>query len=49
MRRVGKEWTVSCSDEGIGIEPQYAKCVFAVFQRGTTFRSTLPVAQEVVR
>ena len=81
----GKEWVVSCRDEGIGIEPQYAERVFANFQRlhaketyegtgiglaltrkivehhggriwldtegerGTTFRFTLPVVEEVVR
>jgi signal transduction histidine kinase len=84
-RRDGKEWVVSCRDEGIGIEPQYAERVFAIFQRlhakeadegtgiglaltrkivehhggriwldteverGTTFRFTLPVVEEVVR
>ena len=32
-RRDGKEWIVSCQDEGIGIEPQYADRVFAIFQR----------------
>jgi light-regulated signal transduction histidine kinase (bacteriophytochrome) len=84
-RRDGKEWVVSCCDEGIGIEPQYAERVFAIFQRlhpketyegtgiglaltrkivehhggriwldtevrrGTTFRFTLPVVEEVVR
>ena len=32
-RRDGKEWIVSCQDEGIGIEPQYAERVFAIFQR----------------
>jgi hypothetical protein len=24
-RRAGKEWVVSCCDEGIGMEPQYAE------------------------
>jgi signal transduction histidine kinase len=84
-RREGKEWVVSCQDEGIGIEPQYAERVFAIFQRlhakeayegtgiglaltrkivehhggriwldtaverGTTFRFTLPVVEEVAR
>jgi light-regulated signal transduction histidine kinase (bacteriophytochrome) len=32
-RREGKEPVVSCRDEGIGIEPQYAERVFAIFQR----------------
>ena len=32
-RREGKEWVVGCRDEGIGIEPQYAERVFAIFQR----------------
>ena len=32
-RREGKERVVNCRDEGIGIEPQYAERVFAIFQR----------------
>ncbi len=83
--RVGNAWVVTCSDEGIGIEPQYAERIFAIFgrlhtkedypgtgiglaltrkivehhggriwldtdvARGTTFRFTLPVAQEAGR
>jgi light-regulated signal transduction histidine kinase (bacteriophytochrome) len=82
-RQEGKDWVVTCSDDGIGIEPQYAERIFALFQRlhpkesyegtgiglsltrkiveyhggsirletgsdhGTTFRFTLPVAEEV--
>ncbi len=82
-RREGNDWIVSCTDDGIGIEPQYAERVFAIFQRlhpketyegtgiglsltrkivehhggrvwldtevqrGTTFRFTLPVAEDV--
>jgi signal transduction histidine kinase len=81
-RRDGNEWAVAVSDRGIGIEPQYAERIFAIFQRlhtkeayegtgiglaltrkivehhggriwldteverGTTFRFTLPVAEE---
>jgi signal transduction histidine kinase len=26
-------WTISCRDEGIGIDPEYAERIFAVFQR----------------
>ncbi|MEA2177333.1 MAG: hypothetical protein QOG77_630, partial [Solirubrobacteraceae bacterium] len=26
-------WTISCSDEGIGIDPEYAERIFAIFQR----------------
>jgi signal transduction histidine kinase len=83
VERDGNEWVVAVSDEGIGIEPQYAERIFAIFQRlhpketyegtgiglsltrkivehhgghvwldtdvprGTTFRFTLPVVQEV--
>ncbi|HEX5560081.1 MAG TPA: ATP-binding protein [Nocardioidaceae bacterium] len=32
-RRDGNWWQMWCSDNGIGIEPQYAERVFAVFQR----------------
>jgi light-regulated signal transduction histidine kinase (bacteriophytochrome) len=31
--RTGDEWTISCSDEGIGIDPEYAERIFAIFQR----------------
>jgi light-regulated signal transduction histidine kinase (bacteriophytochrome) len=31
--RDGDEWVISCSDEGIGIDPQYAERIFAIFQR----------------
>ena len=81
--REGDDWHFRCADNGIGIEPQYAERIFALFQRlhpkesyegtgiglsltrkiveyhggsirletgsdrGTTFRFTLPVAEEV--
>jgi len=32
-RQDGKDWVVTCSDDGIGIEPQYAERSFALFQR----------------
>ncbi len=32
-RQDGKDWVVTCSDDGIGIEPQYAERIFALFQR----------------
>jgi light-regulated signal transduction histidine kinase (bacteriophytochrome) len=31
--RDGDEWVISCSDEGIGIDPEYAERIFAIFQR----------------
>jgi light-regulated signal transduction histidine kinase (bacteriophytochrome) len=31
--RSGTEWELSCSDNGIGIDPQYAERVFVIFQR----------------
>jgi len=81
-RRDGDVWSISCSDNGIGIDAEYADRVFVIFQRlhpkdeyagtgiglamcrkivehhggqiwldpdagpGTTFRFTLPVAEE---
>jgi signal transduction histidine kinase len=32
-RRQGKDWEFCCSDNGIGIEPEYAERVFVIFQR----------------
>ena len=32
-QREGKDWIVSVSDRGIGIEPEYAERIFAIFQR----------------
>jgi signal transduction histidine kinase len=33
VRQVGDTWEFSCSDNGIGIEPEYADRVFLIFQR----------------
>jgi signal transduction histidine kinase len=32
-RQVGEHWELRCSDNGIGIDPQYAERVFVIFQR----------------
>jgi signal transduction histidine kinase len=32
-RRDGETWEISCTDNGIGIDPQYADRVFVIFQR----------------
>ena len=29
----GDSWTISCSDDGIGIAPEFAERIFAIFQR----------------
>jgi signal transduction histidine kinase len=32
-QRTGEMWTITCRDEGIGIDPAYAERIFAIFQR----------------
>jgi light-regulated signal transduction histidine kinase (bacteriophytochrome) len=32
-RREGDRWELSCADNGIGVEPQYAGRIFVIFQR----------------
>jgi light-regulated signal transduction histidine kinase (bacteriophytochrome) len=32
-RRDGEQWEITCTDNGIGIEPEFADKVFVIFQR----------------
>ena len=32
-QRVGDEWEITCQDNGIGIDPEFAEKVFVIFQR----------------
>jgi signal transduction histidine kinase len=32
-RRVGDDWEVTCEDNGVGIEPEFADKIFVIFQR----------------
>jgi signal transduction histidine kinase len=33
VRREGEMWELSCADNGIGVEPEYAERIFVIFQR----------------
>ncbi|HEU0240393.1 MAG TPA: ATP-binding protein [Micromonosporaceae bacterium] len=33
VRRDGEQWLFACTDNGIGIDPEYAERIFAIFQR----------------
>jgi signal transduction histidine kinase len=33
VQRDGEEWQFSCTDNGIGVEPEYADRIFVIFQR----------------